>query len=1727
MITHFFRIRYWAILIAFLIFFPMLVASPCQAEEAYTVELTAEEKEWVKEHPVIRVSSEFDYAPMDYRINGTPAGYSVDYVKLLAKRLGIQLQFVKDTWANLLKKAENKELDLVHTIFNSPAERQKYLNFTRPYKRVINVIAVRDGVTGIDELKDLSSKTVALIKGDSVAQLVAKLVPDAEYLYFDDYTSLLKAVSTGKADGTVLELPLLAHHIRSLSLTNLKIAAEFTNIGDRDQQYRLAVRKDWPLFVSILEKAMDSLQQGELAQLENNWMRLPEDGPKQSVELTEEEKNWISEHPVLKVASEPNWPPLEYRDEKNRHKGINAEVLQLVGKRVGLKFEPVYDEWNTLLKKLQAKELDICAGLNQTPNRENFLVFTRAWAENYNSIICQRDRDDITNFESLLDKTIAVEDNYSLHEYYKRQYPDLKLYVTTSTIDALRAVSTKKADAYVGGHWSSVYLIQNYNLSDLHVVNFYDKSKERLHVGIRDDYPILRDIVQKGLDSISNAEMQEIVNRYVYLEAQDKTSLIELTEEEKKWIAAHPSIKVHNEMDWPPFNFNENGEPSGLSIDYMNLIADRIGIKVDYLSGPTWNGFLGMLKNKEIDVMLNIVKTPERDKYILFTQPYLTNPNVIVSKATNRYDSIASLDQKTVAVPKGFFYEELLKKRHPNIKRITTKNLLESLKAVLFGKADAAFGEQAVIEYLIEHHMLEGLTMSGEVILGDNEITNLHLGVRNDWPILQGILKKAMKTVSPQEMRELKKTWLDGFSHNGQDNEKLVLPEQTNVLQSEVRIIDYLWQLAILSLLVLAGLYGLIRYGVKASSEEAFAHTMGSKKFRYVILTSLLFLISIVCILAWLAINHNKQQVINSITTNLSAVHKSTTQRLQVWSTQRKKIIRRIGSSSELTSAVKELVLVPPNKESLLASPSLERIREFFRLNEDLFQTQGFFIIDKNRISIGSMRDTNIGSLNLIENQRSELLRRAFRGEVVFIPPIRSDVALTENNMKLSSTPSTMFFAAPIHDLDGTVLAVVTIRVDPKGQFSKILHSGDIGNTGESYAFDSNGIMLSASRFVDDLMAVGLIDTLNSTLRLADPGNDLMKDAPISDDIAILPFTRMATAAIRGINGIDINGYRDYRGVPVVGKWSWISDIELGVATEIDKEEAYSAFTSLRFTVILIMSITLLMFIGATLFTLFLGERTSLSLIKAKDELEDKVIERTQDLRKANEDIKRSEKQIRAMSGATSDSMIMINSTGKIMFWNTSAETMFGYTASEVMGMDMHSIFVLEEYHDAARKGLEVFSRTGDGPIINKLREEIALDREGNEFPVEIATSSFKMGDEWFAVGAVRDISERKEAEKELKKLSSAVENNPTAVVITDPDGIIEYVNPYFEIMTGYSRSEAIGQTPRILKSDHHPIEMYQELWETILGGSQWKGELLNHHKNGHDIWNTISIAPIMNAEGEVVNFVSVQEDVTKRKVAEQKLSDAYGIISSSINYASHIQRSVLPHEGAFDVFNDHFVLWEPRDIVGGDVYWNRPWGGGTLVILGDCTGHGVPGAFMSLIATGALDRALDEVQPGKMGELITRMHQFIQRTLFQHQADGESDDGLELGAIFLSKNKTQLTYAGARFQLFQMVDGKTEFIKGTKSGIGYRGIPLDQAFEDIHLSVETGDVFYMTSDGLIDQLGGERRRGFGKKRFRALLEDIQDMPMAEQKSIMLQRFLEYQGENRRLDDVSVIGLKI
>jgi PAS domain S-box-containing protein len=251
-----------------------------------------------------------------------------------------------------------------------------------------------------------------------------------------------------------------------------------------------------------------------------------------------------------------------------------------------------------------------------------------------------------------------------------------------------------------------------------------------------------------------------------------------------------------------------------------------------------------------------------------------------------------------------------------------------------------------------------------------------------------------------------------------------------------------------------------------------------------------------------------------------------------------------------------------------------------------------------------------------------------------------------------------------------------------------------------------------------------------------------------------------------------------------------------------------------------------------------------------------------------------NENLFRKLVDSTRDSIIVIDDSEKVIYWNKSAEEQFGYTNEEVLGKNLHQLILPSIYHKA-HNNLHKFRVTSEQELPNKLMEVMAKRKSGALFPVEVSLSSVIVDGQWYAVGVLRDITKRKQNEEEIRKLSRAVEQSPSTVVITDLQGNIVYANPKFTALSGYSLDEIIGKNPNFLKSGKQPASLFQDLWTTISIGEEWRGELLNRKKSGELYWESASFSPIRNHHCVTTHYLKVAEDITDRKHVEQALKKA------------------------------------------------------------------------------------------------------------------------------------------------------------------------------------------------------------------------------------------------------------
>jgi len=269
-----------------------------------------------------------------------------------------------------------------------------------------------------------------------------------------------------------------------------------------------------------------------------------------------------------------------------------------------------------------------------------------------------------------------------------------------------------------------------------------------------------------------------------------------------------------------------------------------------------------------------------------------------------------------------------------------------------------------------------------------------------------------------------------------------------------------------------------------------------------------------------------------------------------------------------------------------------------------------------------------------------------------------------------------------------------------------------------------------------------------------------------------------------------------------------------------------------------------------------------------------------------------------------------------------------------------------------------------------------------------------------------------------------------------------------------------------------------------------------------------------------------VEERTVELKGANSQLSLAFTEIKDSINYAKRIQEAILPlEEDIQKEIPEHFILFKPRDVVSGDFYWFNKKDDKIYIAACDCTGHGVPGAFMSIIGNSLLNEIINENHVSEPAHIMNMLRQKLITSLKQHGGE-QSKDGMDMVLCCIDKKGGTVSFAGANNPLYFISNGELKEFKGDKQPVGISGTEL-KPFTPKSISVKKGEVFYIFTDGFPDQFGGELGKKFLYKRFKEVLLSIHKNDMNKQYSELEKAFNDWKADHYQVDDVLVIGIRV
>ena len=600
-------------------------------------------------------------------------------------------------------------------------------------------------------------------------------------------------------------------------------------------------------------------------------------------------------------------------------------------------------------------------------------------------------------------------------------------------------------------------------------------------------------------------------------------------------------------------------------------------------------------------------------------------------------------------------------------------------------------------------------------------------------------------------------------------------------------------------------------------------------------------------------------------------------------------------------------------------------------------------------------------------------------------------------------------------------------------------------------------------------------------------------------------------------------------------------------------------------------------FIGVTILIIMLIFLALINIYKKK-QANRKLNEQNIAINKQKEEISSQAKQLEQINseleklsivaGETDNAVTIMNEKGDFLWVNAGFTRMYGYTLQLLKNEKDNNIIeastnpnikeiikrcivekksVVYEELNTKRDGELLWTQTTVTPII---------DTEGNITKlVSIDTNIDKIKE---AENEIREqhkmiIEQSRELERknhELEKLSLIASETDNAILMTDNKGDFVWVNDAYIRMFGFTLEQLKKQVSKNIVGTSTDPNVRELISKVLYNNETVNYEFQAKTKYGNNIWIHTTLTPILNKQGELKNVIAIDTDITKLKKAEfeirqkseellvqkEEIEQINSQMHSSITYAKNIQTAILPTREEMDRFLKSFVIFKPKDIVSGDFYWfaHLPEKGiykeKIFVATVDCTGHGVPGAFMSMIANQLLNEIVLEQKIVSPKSILEELDKKVKEALRQEVSD--NNDGMDLCLCRIENdggNSFTMKFSGAKRPLYykHKNDSKIKTLGADRRSIGGTSRKRGNVkFTNQEVTLHQGDMCWLSSDGLIDQNDADRKR-LGSPTFVNILNSVCNKPLETQKEVLCYKLAEYQGDEEQRDDITVLGLKL
>jgi len=710
--------------------------------------LTEEEMNYLEKHPIITVQNESDFPPFNYMVNGKAVGFSIDFIKLLTQKMGIDIKFIQNkSWLEYMEMFKEKQLDAMINIM-ATEDRRLFANFSTPYAEPNHMAVIRKGeFTSESSITSLKEKKLVIIGGYASADKYKDKFPDSTIMTVKDTKQALMAIKSKEADILLLNDIVANYYIEKFYLTGLELVHLSAEINFPSIPLSIGTQKDNPHLAGIFQKTIDTIPEYEMIALRKKWLNTVAIKKNAILNLTQQEQQYLAEHPVISLQSDIDFPPLNYL-KNGLPTGHSVDFIKEVSKVSGLEIQFIKNRhWDENLTALDNKKLDVMINIMDIESRREYAGFTRPYMELTNLAVIRKSVTlDVVTTKSLIGKRIVISEGFAINQALKEKFPKNTFITVRGTLAALEAISTNQGDIYFEAGIIPQYYIENkflVNLQLIPIAKEINLENYKYSIATHKDNSVLLSILQKSIDAIPESKHIELRRKWFGHIENNKKQLI-LTSEEKRYIEETPVTLCRPKIK----------ERSSSDIRLIDLLNKNIKLKIRVTQPTDWDSALQDINDKKCDFLTNITPSKKRERTLSFTSPYFIENMVIITKNDKvKVRDLSEHLKESFVVRKSTVITEKLKQSYPNINLIEVSNIEDSFDLIENKEVFGLIYTKSHAQKLLNMHSDSSLKVNNQLREIFNEFQTI--ATHKDNKLLHGILSKAVNAADKNELRKL------------------------------------------------------------------------------------------------------------------------------------------------------------------------------------------------------------------------------------------------------------------------------------------------------------------------------------------------------------------------------------------------------------------------------------------------------------------------------------------------------------------------------------------------------------------------------------------------------------------------------------------------------------------------------------------------------------------------------------------------------------------------------------------------------------------------------------------------------------------------------------------------------------------------------------------------------------------------------------------------------------